>query len=96
MREDCGPGFLKFEICGVFRILQINRRNSSEVTMESVRRILGLVFLLFPLCRLPLLSQSGPPATPVRDVKEDYFGSTVVDPYRWLEKTSTPEVADCN
>jgi prolyl oligopeptidase len=37
-------------------------------------------------------AQSAPPTTPVRDVKEDYFGATVVDPYRWLEKTSDPDV----
>jgi prolyl oligopeptidase len=62
--------------------------------MQSLRRILSLGFLLLLLCRLPLLSQSAPPATPVREVKEDYFGSTVIDPYRWLEKTSDSEVAD--
>jgi prolyl oligopeptidase len=62
--------------------------------MQSLRRILGLIFLLFLLCPLPLRSQSSPPRTPVREVKEDYFGATVIDPYRWLEKTSDPEVSD--
>ena len=32
------------------------------------------------------------PKTPVREVTEDYFGTKVTDPYRWLEKTSDPEV----
>ncbi|HTD22027.1 MAG TPA: prolyl oligopeptidase family serine peptidase [Terriglobales bacterium] len=32
------------------------------------------------------------PTTPVRNVTDDYFGTKVVDPYRWLENTSDPEV----
>ncbi len=32
------------------------------------------------------------PRTPVREVTEDYFGTKVSDPYRWLENTSDPEV----
>jgi len=32
------------------------------------------------------------PKTPVREVTEQYFGTAVTDPYRWLEKTSDPEV----
>jgi prolyl oligopeptidase len=62
--------------------------------MQSLRRILGLIFLLFLSFPLPVSAQSGPPATPVREVKEDYFGATVIDPYRWLEKTSDSEVAN--
>src|SRR5471030_2823971 len=27
----------------------------------------------------------GPPVAPVRPVTETYFGTTVVDPYRWME-----------
>ncbi len=33
---------------------------------------------------------SGPPVAPVRPVTETYFGTTVVDPYRWME-TEGPE-----
>ncbi|MGA7852583.1 MAG: hypothetical protein WCA15_04595, partial [Candidatus Acidiferrales bacterium] len=53
-----------------------------------------LSFLLPALLLLPLLAaaQSAPPKTPVRDVTEDYFGVKVVDPFRWLENTSDPEV----
>jgi prolyl oligopeptidase len=52
------------------------------------------VFLILACLLYPVIgaSQSGPPSTPVREVKEDYFGTTVVDPYRWLEKTSDAEV----
>ena len=32
------------------------------------------------------------PKTPVREVTEDYFGTKVTDPYRWLENTSDAEV----
>ena len=37
-------------------------------------------------------AQSAPPKTPVREVTEDYFGTKVTDPYRWLENTKDPEV----
>ena len=33
------------------------------------------------------------PKTPVREVKDSYFGTTVSDPYRWLEDEKSPEVA---
>jgi prolyl oligopeptidase len=38
------------------------------------------------------LSQVKLPKTPVREVAEDYFGTKVTDPYRWLESSSDPEV----
>ncbi|MFD1468845.1 prolyl oligopeptidase family serine peptidase [Hymenobacter caeli] len=34
----------------------------------------------------------GPPATPKRPVTDTYFGQAVVDNYRWLEDTNSPEV----
>ncbi len=37
-------------------------------------------------------SQARLPKTPVREVTEDYFGTKVTDPYRWLENTSDPDV----
>lgn len=37
-------------------------------------------------------SQAQLPKTPIRGVTENYFGTSVTDPYRWLEKTSDPEV----
>jgi len=32
------------------------------------------------------------PQTPIREVKEEHFGTEVSDPYRWLEDTKNPEV----
>lgn len=34
-----------------------------------------------------------PPPTSARPAAEDHFGRRVVDPYRWLEETSSPEVS---
>lgn len=34
---------------------------------------------------------SHPPVAPVRPVTENYFGTTVVDPYRWMEDRASPE-----
>jgi len=33
-----------------------------------------------------------PPPAPVRPVTEDYFGTKVVDPYRYMEDLKNPEV----
>src|SRR6202795_2413896 len=33
------------------------------------------------------------PDTPVRDVKETFFGTEISDPYRWLEDLKSPEVS---
>src|SRR6185295_7263273 len=45
-------------------------------------------------CTQPAASPivSAPPATPVRTVSDTYFGTQVVDNYRWLENPSDPEV----
>ncbi|HTO77592.1 MAG TPA: prolyl oligopeptidase family serine peptidase [Thermoanaerobaculia bacterium] len=53
-----------------------------------------LVALFSPLALLPavVLAQTKPPAAPVRDVTDTYFGQSVVDPYRWMENTKDPEV----
>ena len=35
---------------------------------------------------------AGPPETPVREVKDTYFGKEISDSYRWLEDSKSPEV----
>jgi prolyl oligopeptidase len=54
----------------------------------------GFLYLVFAfLVALPCASaQIALPKTPIRNVTEDYFGTKVNDPYRWLEKTDDPEV----
>src|SRR6266700_210307 len=57
-----------------------------------MRRLLA--FLSFTLFVTGIsFSQAKLPQTPVREVSEEYFGTKITDPYRWLEKTSDPEVA---
>jgi prolyl oligopeptidase len=34
-----------------------------------------------------------PPVTPQRPVTDEYFGTKIIDPYRWLEDLKSPEVA---
>ncbi len=58
-----------------------------------MRRHISVVFVLATLLPGLLVAQVKLPKTPVREVTEEYFGTKVVDPYRWLEKTSDPEVA---
>jgi prolyl oligopeptidase len=55
-----------------------------------MQRLLPLLLLI------PMFSgaQAKPPVAPVREVTEDYFGTKVTDPYRWMEKTEDPEVVN--
>ena len=57
-----------------------------------MRRLIGYVLPLLLLIPAVASAQSQLPNTPVRPVTEDYLGTKVVDPYRWLESTSEPEV----
>lgn len=59
--------------------------------IDTLRRALTLALLAAPGARA-LAQPSATPATPVRNVPETFFGTTVDDPYRWLENTKEPEV----
>src|ERR1041385_2462418 len=52
--------------------------------------------LLFVAAAIVLTSMSFSqvklPSTPVHEVVDEYFGTKVTDPYRWLEDTSNAEV----
>src|SRR5271170_8051683 len=52
-------------------------------------------FLLYMLLACPALTLAqtplAPPVAPVKPVTDNYFGTSVVDPYRWME-TSTDEL----
>jgi prolyl oligopeptidase len=57
-----------------------------------MRRLTYVCFVLLVLIPVAAFAQSKLPKTPVREVTEDYFGTKVTDPYRWLENTSDAEV----
>jgi len=57
-----------------------------------MRRLIGIVLPILLLLPALTTAQSALPQTPVRAVIDDYFGTKVADPYRWLENTSDPEV----
>jgi prolyl oligopeptidase len=55
-------------------------------------RFLRLVVVLSFFAPLVSWAQAPLPPTPARDVTDEYFGTKVVDSYRWLENQSDPEV----
>ncbi len=57
-----------------------------------MRQLIAVVLPLLLLIPSEASAQSELPKTPVRAVIDKYFGTNVVDPYRWLENTSDPEV----
>src|SRR5256885_3409754 len=67
----------------------LRARARGSTRAPFVRFVPLAAFILVPLAAA---AQSSPPPAPVREVSESYFGTTVVDPYRWMEETSNPEV----
>ena len=54
-----------------------------------MRKILSLLFLFIPACLLAQKVQY--PTTKKVEVTDDYNGTTVIDPYRWLEDDNSEE-----
>src|SRR5215469_6898926 len=56
-----------------------------------MRHIPAVAFAFFLSGSAGLASSSGPPVAPVRPVTDNYFGTKVIDGYRWMENRSSPE-----
>jgi len=54
-------------------------------------RTLGSITLFSYISVMMMAQQSVYPATPKGDVKDNYFGTEVADPYRWLEDDLSAE-----
>ena len=75
-----------------------SRTRRSELCSLLSRGSLGIVLILSAVfgatsvCAQSSLVPQGPPIAPVRVVTEEYFGTRVSDPYRYMEELGTPEV----
>jgi prolyl oligopeptidase len=74
----------------------MSRQCSSTHSTNSPAPILvgSLSILLCGICvsLAQLDPMKAPPSTPVRSITDDYFGTKVRDPYRYLENLNDPEV----
>ena len=67
-----------------------------NVKLTRKQRIVAVALCLsaVPACRQESLPKVSYPATSKGDVVEDYFGTKVADPYRWMEDLDSKQVAD--
>ncbi len=82
----------------------MSRRKLTRLTAQSFLAICVLILSSHPAAKAqagqssPPPSKSAaapaaPPVAPVRPVTDDYFGTKVVDPYRYMENLKDPKVA---
>ena len=62
------------------------------LTTYSASKTLALAAVLLGI-PMAALGQAKPPAAPIGETTDVYFGTTVADPYRALEDLKDPQVA---
>jgi prolyl oligopeptidase len=60
--------------------------------MRLSPRLLCILLLSPSLCAVTLHAQSAP--APVNPVVDDYYGTKIIDPYRYMEDVTSPQVKD--
>jgi prolyl oligopeptidase len=64
--------------------------------MEMTKRYSTQWIMFVAFCCVEVVFASSDftlPKTPARNVKDTYFGQTIIDPYRWLEEAESAEVS---
>jgi prolyl oligopeptidase len=65
--------------------------------MNRLQRFTNLKFivclLVLSVFSLSAAAQDKPPVAPVKEITDDYFGTKIVDPYRWMEDGKSAELA---
>src|SRR5579864_7524726 len=63
--------------------------NAKQRTLAAAACLIGA-----SACRETSMPKVSYPSTPKGDVVEDFFGTKVADPYRWMEDLDSKPVAD--
>src|SRR5438445_4036533 len=73
----------------------LSRGGHTRMIAHETTLAIGTAFLLLAVtaCRQSDPPRVSYPETKKIDVVDDYFGTQVTDPYRWMESLDSPEVA---